>query len=139
MTTGFQNYCQKHPNLRNFIFAQNFEVQKKFKSPDFKYDKIIFKFQPKYIQIRSILVLYLRYFGFTYFFFHCDKFESADFKHDNIFWGVLFLQESLCFEKFEVASIVTIVFFKCQRKNTQIIHLPKFKDFYFVLLSCIKC
>ena len=49
---------------------------------DFKYDNIIFKFQPKNNQIRHFRSNILA-FGFFRELLQFDKFEGADFKYDN--------------------------------------------------------
>ena len=65
-----------------------------FEGTDFKYDKIVFKFQPKNTQIRHF---WSHILAFSFFdeILHLDQFEGADFKYDKIV-------------------------FKCQHNNTQI-------------------
>ena len=56
----------------------------KFEGADFKYDKTVFKFQPKSTQIMHFWSQILVFLFFCEI-LHTDKFEGADFKYDNSF------------------------------------------------------
>ena len=56
----------------------------KFEGADFKYDNIVFKFQPQNTQIRHF---WSKIYGFLFFreILQIDKFEGADLKYDKTF------------------------------------------------------
>ena len=59
----------------------------KFECADFKYDNIIFKFQPKDTQIKHFRSQIWAFF-ILHLTLHQEKFKDADFKCDNIFFQI---------------------------------------------------
>ena len=82
---------------------------RKIEGTDFKRDKIIFKFQPRNIQVNHFLIQ-IKVFLFLHEIMQLEEFKSTDFSHDN--------------------SI-----FKFQTKTPQIRHFwsPNSRNFIFVL------
>ena len=65
-----------------FLFFREILQLDKFKGPDFKYDKIIFKFQSKNTQIRHFWSQ-IQGFLFLHRTLQEYKFKDADVKYDN--------------------------------------------------------
>ena len=94
----FKILAQKYPNkaflvkntqIRHFwfqiqalLFFREILQSDKFEGADFKYDNIVFKFQPKITQIRRF---WSQIYAFLFFpeILQIDKLEGADFKYDN--------------------------------------------------------
>ena len=123
------------PNLGIFVFPRNFAIRQI--RADFKYDNIVFKFQPENTQIRHF---WLQIYAFLFFreVLQLDKVEVADFKYDNSIFKILaqkypneaFLipnlgsfREVLQLGKFECADFqYDNIVFKFQSQNTQTRH-----------------
>ena len=76
-------------NLGIFLFHKILQLDK-FDGADFKYNTIVFKFQPKNIQIRLFWSQILTIFIFAANFRQTlkqEKFKNADFKYANIFFS----------------------------------------------------
>ena len=76
MRQKVKNTQLKHfwSKIQKFFFRDILELDK-FQGADFKYDKIIFKFQHSWSQIQAFLLFRE--------IMQIDKFEGADFKYDN--------------------------------------------------------
>ena len=72
------------PNLRFFIFSQNF-VLGEFEGADFKYDDIILWIPAQKYPNKALLVPNLGFFVFLCKILLLDKMEGADFNYDNSF------------------------------------------------------
>ena len=100
----FNILAQKYPNkaflLKNtqirhfqsqiqaFLFFREILLLGKFEGADFKYDNIVFKFQPQNTQIRHFWSQ-IQAFLFFREILQTDKSEGAGFKYDNSFLKIL--------------------------------------------------
>ena len=82
MTIVFSNSSPKIEYAKEDFWSQ---IQAFFRGVGFKHDNIVFKFQPKNIQI-SHFWSQTQAFQFFSKILQLDKFEGADFKYDNSFF-----------------------------------------------------
>ena len=131
-------FCNK---FRHFSYSHVLQLNK-IEDADFKYDNIVFKFQPKNTQIKhagSQIQPFLFFCSFFPKILQLDKFDGVDFEYHNsifkflpqntqirYFWTLTWalfhvFHESLHLDKFEGADFKYDSFvFKFQFKNTQI-------------------
>ena len=126
--------------IQAFLLFHDILQLDKFQGADFKYDNILFTFQPKNTQLKHFLAQISVFLGFLCKILQLNKLEGADFKYDNIaltlrpkniqisifgpkFRHCCFFEKYLQLNEFEGADFkYDNIVFKWQRKNTQIRH-----------------